>query len=64
MQRVGESLDAGEFRRNIITRGVKLNEIAGKRFGIGNVAVDGTSLCEPRAYLERIVGKPILRKRV
>jgi MOSC domain-containing protein YiiM len=63
-RQLGESLDAGTFRRNLITRGVELNELVGKRFGIGNVVVEGTSLCEPCAYLERVVGRPILRKLV
>jgi len=58
---LGEQLEAGTFRRNLISRGVKLNELVGKRFGIGRVVGEGTSLCEPCAYLERLVGRPILR---
>jgi MOSC domain-containing protein YiiM len=61
---LGEPLEAGTFRRNLITRGVKLNKLAGKRFNIGNIVVEGTSFCEPCAYLERVVGRPILRKLV
>ncbi|MBV9301309.1 MAG: NUDIX domain-containing protein [Acidobacteriaceae bacterium] len=54
-------LDFGALRRNIVTRGVKLNELVGRRFCIGTVVVEGTSLCEPCAHLERIVGRPVLR---
>jgi MOSC domain-containing protein YiiM len=63
-KQLGESLEEGTFRRNLITRGAKLNELVGKRFGIGKVVVEGTSLCEPCAYLERVVGRPILCKLV
>lgn len=60
----GERLEAGMFRRNLISRGVRLNELVGKRFAIGKVVVEGTSLCEPCAHLERVVARPILRKLV
>ena len=57
----GGQVDHGSFRRNIITRGVRLNDLVGQRFRIGEVLLEGTSLCEPCAYLERLVGQPILR---
>jgi ADP-ribose pyrophosphatase YjhB (NUDIX family) len=57
----GGQFDHGLFRRNIVTRGVRLNELVGKRFRIGGVVLEGTSLCEPCAYLESLVGRPILR---
>jgi ADP-ribose pyrophosphatase YjhB (NUDIX family) len=63
-RQLGEPLEAGAFRRNLVSRGVRLNELVGKRFGIGNVVVEGTSLCEPCAHLERLVGRPILRQLV
>src|SRR5215469_7884502 len=63
-RQLGEPLEAGRFRRNLVSRGAKLNELVGKRFSIGKVVVEGTSLCEPCAYLERVVGRPILRKLV
>jgi len=53
--------DYGSFRRNIVTRGVRLNELVDKRFRIGEVVLEGTSTCEPCAYLEHLVGRPILR---
>lgn len=57
----GAQFDHGCFRRNIVTRGVRLNGLVGKRFRIGQVVLEGTSLCEPCAHLERLVGRPILR---
>jgi MOSC domain-containing protein YiiM len=63
-EQIGEPLEAGTFRRNLISRGVNLNKLVGKRFAIGRVVVEGTSLCEPCAYLERVLGRPILGKLV
>ena len=50
-----------EARRNIVTRGVDLNALVGKRFRVGDVACLGQRLCEPCAHLERLTaraGKP------
>lgn len=57
---LGVSLDAGAMRRNIVTRGVPLNDLVGVRFRLGSVVVHGARLCEPCEYLVRIVGAPIL----
>jgi ADP-ribose pyrophosphatase YjhB (NUDIX family) len=57
----GGTFDYGLFRRNIVTRGVRLNELVGKRFRVGEVVLEGTSPCKPCAYLERLIGQPILR---
>ena len=38
-------------RRNIVTEGVLLNDLAGKEFLIGNVRIRGVRLCEPCDYL-------------
>ena len=34
-------------RRNIVTRGVRLNELRGKRFKVGRAVFAGLELCEP-----------------
>jgi len=34
-------------RRNIVTRGVRLNELVGREFRIGAVRLRGVELCEP-----------------
>jgi hypothetical protein len=41
-------------RRNIVTRGVDLNALAGKEFMIGDVRIRGIRLCEPCTHLARI----------
>ena len=55
------------FRRNIITKGIQLNELAGKKFKIGNVEVEGVDLCRPCRHLTEILSqnnilKEFLRK--
>ena len=48
----------GETRRNLTTRGVRLNDLVGKRFRIGPALCEGTRLCEPCAHLERLIERP------
>jgi MOSC domain-containing protein YiiM len=57
----GISLEAGETRRNLTTRGVRLNALVGRRFWIGTILCEGTRLCEPCQYLADSLGKPVLR---
>jgi MOSC domain-containing protein YiiM len=57
----GIRLRPGETRRNVTTRGIRLNELVGRRFRIGAVVCEGTRLCEPCQYLTDLVGRPILR---
>ena len=56
----GIQLAPGETRRNITTRGIRLNDLVGKEFWVGEVVARGTKLSEPCAYLQDLVGKPIL----
>jgi mutator protein MutT len=60
----GLIVDAGELRRNVVTRGVDLNSLRGETFWIGDVACLGTELCEPCRHLDEITGKPLLRRLV
>ena len=41
-----------DFRRNIITEGIRLNELVGSEFFIGNVKVKAHDLCRPCKYLQ------------
>lgn len=43
--------DLSITRRNILTRGVRLNELVGKEFNIGDVTLRGVELCEPCSSL-------------
>lgn len=53
----GLRLAPGETRRNITTRGVRLNSLVGRRFRVGEAWCEGTRLCHPCAHLEVITGK-------
>lgn len=55
-----DRLDYGDFRRNVITRGVNLNELVGKRFSVAGVHFEGLETCEPCAYLAKKVHRGVL----
>ena len=55
---LGITLQAGETRRNVVTRGVPLNHLVGREFEAGSVRFRGTELCEPCQYLTELTGKP------
>jgi MOSC domain len=48
-------------RRNVVTRGVALNALVGRRFRVGEAECVGRRLCEPCAHLERVSGPGLLR---
>ena len=48
-------------RRNVVTRGIALNELVGRRFTIGAVECIGRRLAEPCAHLEKLSRPGILR---
>jgi MOSC domain-containing protein YiiM len=55
----GIELAPSECRRNVVTRGVRLNELIGQRFRVGALLCEGVRICEPCVYLEQITGKPV-----
>lgn len=50
-----------DARRNIVTRGVDLNALVGRRFRVGEVECVGQRLCEPCALLQRLTRPGTLR---
>ena len=48
----GTTIPPIEFRRNIITEGIKLNDLIGNEFLIGEVKVKAHDLCRPCKYLQ------------
>ena len=46
--------------RNLITRGIRLNELVGKAFMVGNVKLRGVELCEPCLGLGSALASPEL----
>jgi MOSC domain-containing protein YiiM len=48
-------------RRNVVTRGIDLNALVGRRFRVGEVECEGQRLCEPCAHLQRLTEPGLLR---
>jgi len=46
-----------DFRRNIITKGIKLNDLVGKKFEIGKVKLEGVDLCRPCRHLCEVLNQ-------
>lgn len=53
-------LEPGESRRNILTRGISLNHLVGKKFMVGEVTLLGIRLCEPCSHLAGLTQKKVL----
>jgi len=52
-----------DFRRNIITEGIKLNQLLGKEFLVGEVKLKAHDLCRPCKYLqERLKQKDFIKE--
>ncbi|MAT80055.1 MAG: sulfurase [Phycisphaerae bacterium] len=56
----GQVLPPSMTRRNILTRGISLNELVGSRIRIGGVELEGMRLCEPCKTLQERTGLPVL----
>ncbi|MQA75175.1 MAG: MOSC domain-containing protein [Solirubrobacterales bacterium] len=54
-------LEAGEHRRNVVTRGIDLNALVGHEFRLGAVPCRGMRLCEPCMVVERYASRSVLR---
>ncbi|HET7146735.1 MAG TPA: MOSC domain-containing protein [Gaiellaceae bacterium] len=50
-----------EARRNLVTTGIELNALVGRRFTVGAVQCVGRRLAEPCAHLERLARPGLLR---
>jgi MOSC domain len=55
-------LSPDEHRRNLITRGIDLNQFVGREFMIGVVRCRGVRLCEPCMIMQRRSWRPLLRQ--
>ncbi len=58
----GIELASGESRRQLTTRGVRLNPLVGRRFRVGDVECRGIELCEPCSHLQKLTGRPGLMR--
>jgi MOSC domain-containing protein YiiM len=57
-------LAPGETRRQVTVRGVRLNDLVGKRFRVGEVECVGVELCEPCSHLESMTRPGIIKELV
>ena len=46
-----------DFRRNIVTKGIALNNLIGRKISIGDVQIEGIDLCRPCKHLEEILNQ-------
>lgn len=53
----GIAIPAGKSRRNIITDGVRLNELVGRRFTLGEVVCEGVEICQPCAKMGEVLNE-------
>ena len=58
---LGIELVPSEARRNIVTRGIALNDLVGSEFSVGAVKLRGIRLCEPCVHMEELAGKRVLQ---
>ena len=57
----GVELAPVEARRNLVVRGIALDELIGHRFRVGEVECFGQRRCEPCSHLERLTRPGVLR---
>jgi MOSC domain-containing protein YiiM len=53
----GLNIPYTDFRRNVITKGIDLNNLIGKKLQIGNVKVEGIDLCRPCKHLTEMLNQ-------
>ncbi len=54
-------LAPGGSRRQLTTRGVRLNDLVGKHFKVGDVECYGVELCEPCEHLQSMTRPGIIK---
>ena len=53
----GSNIPYLDFRRNVVTKGIKLNDLVGKKILVGNVELEGIDLCRPCRHLTEVLGQ-------
>lgn len=57
----GIELSPAEVRRQVLTRGVRLNDLVARRFRVGQVVCLGEEWCEPCNQLQKMTKPGVLR---
>ena len=58
----GSNIPYLDFRRNVVTKGIQLNDLVGKKLLVGNVEVEGIDLCRPCRHLTEVLGQDNILK--
>lgn len=57
-------LTGAQARRQVVVRGVRLNDLVGVRFLVGDVECFGVKLCEPCLHLQELTRPGIIKELV
>ena len=57
----GIVLRADEHRRNLTVRGIRVMDLLGQRFTVGDVLLEGVKDCPPCEHLQQLTGKALLQ---
>jgi MOSC domain-containing protein YiiM len=57
-------LTGAQSRRQVVVRGVRLNDLVGKRFRVGDVECFGVELCEPCLHLQKLTRPGIIKEMI
>jgi len=57
-QELGMDISTCAPRRNIVTRGITLNDLVGREFRIGNIRLRGIEICDPCSKLGKNLATP------
>jgi MOSC domain-containing protein YiiM len=61
IKEVDGALTSDMPRRNIVTRGIALNDLCGKTFRVGGVTCEGIELCEPCSLFASRTRREVLK---
>ncbi len=58
----GLNIPYTDFRRNVVTKGIKLNDLIGKKLKVGNVKLEAIELCRPCRHLTEMLNQKNILK--
>lgn len=58
-----QNIGLSDTRRNIVTQGIRLNELVGKEFRIGEAVFKGIELCEPCTVLGKLLENEAIKQK-
>jgi MOSC domain-containing protein YiiM len=60
-EETGTLLSHAEIRRQVLTSGIRLNDLLGKRFRVGGVEAVGAEWCEPCDHIQSLTYPGVLK---